>query len=201
MERREALRLLATGAVLQLAPSNLLAVLREARKQVETQTAPRTLNAHQEATAKAMAELMIPRTETPGATDVGATGFIDLMLTEWYDEQDRARFLNGLADVDLRTHALFGKKFVDGSPHQQAEILKWLGEKMTAEAESLPWQRGRSSPALAKNFYSMFRRLTLTAYYTSEAGATAELHFQVIPDSHDDCAEAPPSARGGPANQ
>ena len=201
MERREALRLLATGTVLQLAPRNLLAVLREARNLVETQASPRTLNAHQEATAKAMAELMIPRTETPGASDVGATDFIDLMLTEWYDEQDRARFLNGLADVDLRTQALFGKKFVDASPDQQAEILTWLGQKMTAETESLPRQRGRSSPALSKNFYSMFRRLTLTAYYTSEAGATAELHFQVIPDSHDECAEAPPSARGGPANQ
>jgi len=200
MERREALRLLAAGVALQLAPRNLLAGLREARKLVETQAAPRTLNAHQEATAKAMAELMIPRTETPGATDVGATDFIDLMLTEWYDEPDRTRFLNGLAEVDLRTQALFGKNLVDGSPDQQAEILTWLGQKMTAEAESLPRQRGRSSPALSKNFYSMFRRLTLTAYYTSEAGATAELHFQVIPDSHEECAEVP-YPKGGPANQ
>jgi len=200
MERREALRLLATGVAIQLAPRNLLEVLREARKLVETQAASRTLNAHQQATARVMAELILPKTDTPGATEVGATDFIDLMLTEWYDEQDRARFLNGLADVDLRTQALFGKNFVDGSPDQQAEILTWLGQKMTAEAESLPRPRGRSSPALSKNFYSMFRRLTLTAYYTSEAGATAELHFQVIPDSHEECAEVP-SAKGGPANQ
>jgi hypothetical protein len=200
MERREALRLLAAGTVLQLAPRNLLAALREARKLVETQAASRTLNAHQQATARVMAELILPKTDTPGATEVGATDFIDLMLTEWYDEQDRARFLNGLADVDLRTQALFGRSFIEASPDQQAEILTWLGQKMTTEAESLPRPRGRSSPALSKNFYSMFRRLTLTAYYTSEAGATAELHFQVIPDSQDECAEVP-SAKGGPANQ
>src|SRR6266404_3434147 len=200
MERREALRLLAAGTVLQLAPRNLLAALREARKLVETQATFRSLNAHQEAAARVMAELILPKTDTPGATDVGATNFIDLMLTEWYDEQDRTCFLNGLAEVDLRTQALFGKNFVDGSPDQQAEILTWLGQKMSAEAESLPRQRGRSSPASSRNFYSMFRRLTLTAYYTSEAGATAELHFQVIPDSHDECAEVP-SAKGGPANQ
>ena len=200
MERREALRLLATGVALQLAPRNLLAVLREARKLVETQAASRTLNAHQQATARVMAELILPKTDTPGATEVGATDFIDLMLTEWYDEQDRARFLTGLADVDVRTQALFGRSFVEASPDQQAEILTWLGQKMTAEAESLPRRRGRSSPALSKTFYSMFRRLTLTAYYTSEAGATAELHFQVIPDSHNECAEVP-SAKGGPASQ
>jgi gluconate 2-dehydrogenase gamma chain len=196
MDRREALRLLATGTALQLVPLNLLAALREARRLVETQAAPRTLNAHQEATAKAMAELILPRTETPGATDVGATEFIDLMLTEWYDAQDRTRFLNGLTDVDLRTNALFGKNFIDGSPDQQKEILSWLGQKMTAEAESLPRPRGSSSPVLSTNFYFMFRRLTLTAYYTSEAGATAALHFQMIPDSHAECAEAP-SEKGG----
>src|SRR5579863_3079345 len=121
MDRREALRLLATGTALQMAPRNLLAVLREARRLVETPASPGTLNPHQEATTKVMAELILPRTETPGATDVGVTEFIDLMLTEWYDEQDRTRFLNGLEDVDLRAKALFGKNFVDGSPDQQAE--------------------------------------------------------------------------------
>jgi hypothetical protein len=45
---------------------------------------------------------------------VGVSEFIDLMLTEWYDEQDRTRFLNGLSDVDLRTKALFGKDFRRG---------------------------------------------------------------------------------------
>jgi hypothetical protein len=200
MDRRQALRLLATGTALQLAPRNLLAVLREARRLVETQAAPRTLNPHQAATTTAMAELILPGTETPGATDVSATDFIDLMLTEWYDEQDRTRFLNGLADVDLRTKALVGKNFVDCSPDQQAEILAWLGQKMTAEAEASPRERGSSPPALSSNFYFMFRRLTLTAYYTSEAGATAALHFQMIPDSHAECAEVP-SEKGGAPNQ
>lgn len=199
MDRREALRLLSTGTALQLAPRNLLAVLREARRLLETDAAPRTLNAHQDATVKAMAELILPRTETPGAADVGVSEFIDLMLTEWYDEPDRTRFLNGLAEVDLRTNALFGKNFVDASPDQQAEMLIWLGQTMTAEAEPLPRQRRGSSRGLSRNFYSMFRHLTLTAYYTSEAGATAELHFQVIPDSHEGCAEVP-SEKGGPQN-
>ena len=194
--------MLATGTALQLAPRKLLAVLREARRLLDTQGALRTLNAHQEATVKAMAEMILPRTETPGATDVNASDFIDLMLTEWYDEQDRARFLNGLADVDLRTNALFGKNFVEASPDQQADILTWLGEKMTAEAAvpgGVPRQRRGGSQGSSRNFYSMLRRLTLTAYYTSEAGATRELHFEVIPDSHNGCAVVP-SRKGGPEN-
>ncbi|HME34350.1 MAG TPA: gluconate 2-dehydrogenase subunit 3 family protein [Candidatus Sulfotelmatobacter sp.] len=199
MERREALRLLATGTALQLAPRNLLTVLRGARRLLDTPASPRTLNAHQFATVRIMAELILPRTETPGATDVGASEFIDLLLTEWYDERDRTRFLNGLADVDTRVTALFGKNFVDSSPAQQADILTALGEKMIEDRD-----RGRDQPPTSdtqpdSNFYSMLRELTLNAYYTSEAGATQELHFEVIPDSHEECAPMP-SAKGAPQN-
>lgn len=202
MDRRDALRLLATGAAFQLAPRNLLAVLREARTLLATPVPLRTLNPHQDATVKAMAELILPKTDTPGATDVGADEFIDLMLTEWYDEQDRTLFLNGLSEVDRHTKDLFGKNFVEASPDQQAEILAWLGEKVIAEADALGTtrrQRRGSSLGSSASFYSMLRRLTLTAYYTSEAGATEELHFQVIPDSHAGCATIPPS-KGGAEN-
>ena len=136
MNRREAMRLLATGAVLPLAPGSVMAMLRDARTVVGTPPATRTLNPHQEAIVKAMAEMILPRTDTPGATDVGATEFIDLMLTEWYDDSDRERFLTGLADVDRRSQSLFGKEFVDCQAVQQAEILTDLGEKMAGEAGS-----------------------------------------------------------------
>jgi hypothetical protein len=199
MDRREALRLLATGTALQLAPHNLLAVLREARKLVDTPVAPRTLNAHQDSTVKAMAGLILPKTESPGASDVGTSEFIDLILTEWYDEPDRTRFLKGLAEVDSRTKALFGKLFVDASLNQQGEILIWLGQKMTTEPDA-PRSGSRQRRTSYRNFYSMFRHLTLTAYYTSEPGATGELHFQVIPDSYDGCVEVT-AAKGSPKNQ
>lgn len=194
------MRLLATGAVLPLAQGNMMAMLRDARTVVGAQPTPRTLNPHQEATVKAMAEMILPRTDTPGATDVGATGFIDLMLTEWYDDSDRERFLDGLADVDRRSQSLFGKDFVDCPAVEQAETLTALGEKMAEDGELAP-DRGRplrGAPLrIGESFYSMVRRLTLTAYYTSEAGATAELNFEVIPDHFDACASAQAGKEGG----
>ena len=190
MHRREVLRLFATGSLLQLAPTNLFAVLGEARGLIQSQTSPRTLNAHQFATVKAMAEMIIPRTETPGAADVGVAEFIDLMLSEWYDEAERGRFLAGLADVDSRSHARFAKDFVDCSSHQQSETLTALGKEMAEEIkEDAP--RSRRRGAMPSNFYATFRYLTLTAYYTSEAGATQELHFEMIPGGYEGCAAEP----------
>jgi gluconate 2-dehydrogenase gamma chain len=187
MHRREVLRLLATGSLLQLAPSNLFAVLREAHSLVHSQTSLRTLNAHQHATVKAMAEMIIPRTDTPGASDVGAPEFIDLILSEWYDDVERARFLSGLLDVDSRSQTLFGNDFVDCSSVRQSDILIALGEKMAEEVreQARPLRRhGASAPT---NSYAMFRQLVLTAYYTSEAGATDELHFEIIPGIYQGC--------------
>ena len=194
MNRREALRLLAAGATVPLAPASLLASFREARALVGTQMVFRTLNPHQNATVKALAEMIIPRTETPGAADVGAVEFIELMLTEWYDPAERDRFLQGLADLDARTVALFGKNFVECSADQQALMLEELGEKMMAEAD-----RERNLLAAApsgESFYPMLRHMTLTAYYTSEAGATDELHFEIIPARYDGCAPAQSGKEG-----
>jgi gluconate 2-dehydrogenase gamma chain len=189
MNRREALRLLAAGAMVPLAAPRLLA-LREARALVETAAGPGTLNAHQLATVKMMAEMILPRTDTPGATDVGATEFIDLILSEWYEDDERDAFLNGLGNVDARSQALFGKDFVECAVPQQSEILIELGEKMMEETDAMPGEKHLSRgsrPTLSKNSYAMLRRLTLTAYYTSEAGATAELHFEVIPGRFEGC--------------
>jgi len=191
MDRRDMLRLLATGAALQLSPVRLQA-LRHARALLLHEVRQSTLDSGHKATVTAMAELIIPRTKTPGATDVGVPDFIDLMVTEWYTDEDRALFLSGLAEVDSRSEKLFGNKFVACTGPQQADILTALGEQMIAEANSLPDDASRDlgkAPEPKKNFYHMFRHLTLTGYYTSEAGATKELGYEIIPGEYNGCAD------------
>jgi Gluconate 2-dehydrogenase subunit 3 len=194
MQRRNLLRMLATGAALQLAPGKMFALIRETRALLSAQAAPRTLDTHQEAMLRAMTELIIPRTDTPGATDVGATTFIDLILTEWSDDRERTSFLNGLADVNGRTQTLFGKAFLECSSAQQSQILVALGEEMLQETnDAVPRRRRRGLGGTSRaSFYPMLRRLTLVAYCTSEAGATQQMHYEIIPDRHDECAQASP---------
>jgi gluconate 2-dehydrogenase gamma chain len=207
MNRREALRLLASGAALQLAPSKMLTLMREARAVLQEQAspAPKTLNPHQYATVKTVAELIFPRTETPGATDVGVVDFIDLILTEWFEDSQRTRFLAGIADIDARAQRFFTKDFIDSTVAQQGLVLTALGEQMIEDLErdrERDWSKAeRSEDEVGKtvpeeheneenqNFYSSMRQLVLTAYYTSEAGATQELHYEIIPARHAGCVE------------
>ena len=60
----------------------------------------------------AVAEIIIPRTDTPGATDAGVPGFIDRVLKDVYSEEDRRRYLTGLTAFDAAAQVDHGRKFV-----------------------------------------------------------------------------------------
>lgn len=185
MERRDALRLLATAAALPLVPTELLAKLRVARAETGNGSSPRTLNPHQYQTVTRMAEIILPETDTPGATGAHVNDFIDLILTEWYEEDERKRFLAGLEQIDRQSVNRFGKAFVDLTPGQQAEIVRALDDEMAA---AIARQGNRDEGH--DNFFHTMKRLTLTGYFTSEAGATQELHFKIIPGHYDGCVPA-----------
>src|ERR1700740_1144902 len=99
MERREALKLLAATAALPLLSRDAFSLFRAVHEQLPETAALKTLDPHQNATVIAVSELIIPQTETPGAKAARVNEFIDVILTDWYDDQERSIFLNGLADV------------------------------------------------------------------------------------------------------
>jgi hypothetical protein len=196
VDRREVLKLLFVSSALPQLPAEWVAVLRSVHAGLASASAPRILTPHQDATVTAMAELILPQTDTPGAKAVRVNEFIDRIVADWYSDQDRVRFLAGLADVDARTQSFFKRDFVDASPEQQSEILRALGEEMAqatgALADAPRGYRG-ADPAPDDNFYFMFRQLTLTGYFTSEAGFMQQLREEIIPGRFDGCIPFEPS--------
>ena len=175
MNRREVLLLLAGTAAL---PDQLLAVGRTVHRKIRAGTL-RALTPQQNETVATIAELIIPKTDTPGAREAGVPAFIDVMLADWADDEQRQMFTAGLANVDERSRSAFGKNFVGGTPEQQAEVLEDLDYELA---------RLRDTKAdTSKNFFQAMKWLTLTGYYTSEVGATSEQHFRVVPGRYEPC--------------
>ena len=201
MDRREVLKLLGLSSALPAMPAEWVGAFRAIHASLGSTPALKILNPHQDATVMAMAELILPQTDTPGAKAVRVNEFIDRIVADWYSDQDRVRFLAGLATVDARTQGLFQKDFVDASPPQQSEILRALGEEMAQSTETLanaPRGYRGADPEPEDNFYFMFRQLTLTGYFTSEAGFTEQLHEEIIPGRFDGCIPfGPPVASKG----
>jgi Gluconate 2-dehydrogenase subunit 3 len=201
LDRREALKLLSFSSAPFFIPTEFLSAFREIYDQLPAIPSLKALNPHQDATVTAIADLIIPATETPGAKAVRVNEFIDHIVADWFFDDERARFLSGIAEVDARTQSLFQRNFVDASTEQQTEVLRLLGDEMAAAADFVAngarGYRG-SLPEPETDFYFVLRGLVLTGYFTSEAGFTEQLHETIIPGRFDGCvpANSPSPAKG-----
>ncbi len=203
VKRREIVKLLALGSALPAFSGEAFALFRGIHRSIGAAAKRKILTAHQDASVTAMAELIIPQTDTPGAKATRVNEFIDLIVADWYSEEDRAIFMAGLANLDARTQSLFGKTFVDASVEQQSEILRALGDEMAQAQGALaaaPQGYRGSEPEIEGNFYRMFRDLTLTGYFTSEIGLTQQLHEEITPGRFDGCVSLPSAAAPGKSN-
>src|SRR5271169_2126289 len=132
MQRREALRLMGAASVFSLLTDNLFAATLRAQMAEKVSGSLRTLSVAQNDIVVAMSDIMIPATQTPGAKEAKVNEFIDLILTEWATDEEKAVFLEGLADVDRRTNQLFGSNFVAAPAKEQAAIVQALDEELAA---------------------------------------------------------------------
>src|SRR5437899_4910927 len=138
MQRRDVLKMLASGAVLPVFSSPLATFFREAQAQTGPGYKLRTLNPHQNATVVVLTDLIIPETDTPGAKAARVNEFIDVILTEWATPDERQNFLAGLAGVDKQSQEVFGKDFVDATPVQQVTLLRAMDDFAASERGNAP---------------------------------------------------------------
>lgn len=177
--------------------------------------AARPLDADQAQMIAAIAEHIIPETDTPGARSAGVPRFIETMLAEYYTPEQRARFLDGLADLDARARSQHGRPFLRCTSAQQhalvaaldAETFGGVAHRDAAPAAaateaSKETERGgaggpnvtaaeppapRKKASAPPSFYRMMKELTVIGYYTSEPGATKELRYVQVPGRFDGC--------------
>jgi gluconate 2-dehydrogenase gamma chain len=94
-----------------------------------------TLTAEQSEIVATIAEHIIPATDTPGARAAGVHRFVDVILSDYYKDDERRRFLDGLAALEARAERELGAPFLKATPKQQLDLLAAM------DAESYPPQR------------------------------------------------------------
>ena len=186
MRRRRALEIIgaAAGAPL-LAPGGAVAQALALGERIRAQVGPvggappATLTPAQARAMTALADVIIPRTDTPGASEAGVTAFVDALLTGWLDAPDRDRFLAGLDEVDPIARAAHGADFADCTPAQQADLVARLDEDLA---------RRREDPEVdeTQTFFYDVKRFTLAGYFTSRVGLRT-LGYRIIPGAFEGC--------------
>lgn len=238
MHRRDLIRMLggaaAVPALTGLSPERLLALSRDLHARAadgagipvtgkgDGSSAFRALDREQAETVAAIAELIIPETDTPGARAAGVPEFIHLIVAEWYGADERERFFEGLAGVDARSRTTFGGTFTSLAEEERRAVLRGLDAEVSALREVAAGREeaelaeaaeaaaaGRDVAALRAaadpeaeeidpddHFFAQMKWLTVYGYYTSEVGVNEELEYVMIPGRFDPC--APIASRAEP---
>ena len=192
MDRREFLESIA-GLSTLLPGLALLQPAFAAGLHARAQAAPglRTLSAPQDAAVTSIADILLPRTETVGATQVGVNRFIDLLLSESFQERDRDRFLEGLAAIDARSRELCGAPLAAARHADQLALIRALDEQLPPRAPSRREQALLDAqPVSAERGYELLKRLVVFAYFTSEPVVKELINAPIIPGRYDGCVSA-----------
>jgi hypothetical protein len=164
--RREAIQRAAQLLGVAISPSILAGVLRAQPATAGAAFKPAHLTAKEFAIATAAAERILPRTDTPGATDVGVPAFIDLMVGAYMTADEQRTFKAGLAETEAASQAAHRAGFTALTASQQDAVLKRIAE---------------ASQKKSKTFFHQLRELTVVGYFTSEPVGKNVLHYDPVP--------------------
>ena len=134
-------------------------------------------------------ETIIPETDIPGAKAVGIGAFMIMMVHDCYSPSEHAAFKAGLADIDARSNAKYGKGFVACSPAERGEIATALDKEQAAHTQ----KRSREAP---NHYFRMIKDLTTLGFFSSEIGCTKAVRYIEVPGSFNGDA---PYKKGDPA--
>jgi gluconate 2-dehydrogenase gamma chain len=179
IDRREALKKTALLMGAAVSASALTGILQGCKATPELLYTPVFFTPDQARIVTEVAEIIIPKTDTPGAKDAGVPGFIDTMLKDCYKKEDQDRFLAGLTAFDEEAKKAYGDSFIYCTPEQQVEFVKKTHDAALKEM--------KENKEAKRPFILMAKELTLLGFFTSEPGATQVLQYVAVPGSYKGC--------------
>ncbi len=154
---------------------------------------PKSLTPAQARTLDAVAEVIIPATDTPGAREAGVPKSVDAWLGDYCPPAQAAAIKAGLdrieADAQAEHHAAFASL---GVPAQTAILARY---ENPGRAAPQPVGRGDTETGLSNKpaaappppFFQALKDLVTAGYFTSQAGATKAVRYDPVPGAYHGC--------------
>lgn len=127
-----------------------------------------------------IAETIIPATTTPGAKEAKVGEFMQVMVTDCYEEKDQKIFIDGLSKLNAACSKAHGHDFMKATPEQRKTLL------VAVDKEAKDYQKSKK-PEDPNHYFSLMKQLTLLGYFTSEVGATKALRYVAVPGKYEGC--------------
>ncbi len=185
MDRRKALKNTALLAGVTLGGSTLASLLQSCQDQKRIDWQPQFFTEEQAAQVSEITEMILPKTDTPGAKDLKVDMFVDLMFAKTLSPEDQEHVMKGYDRFAEICQEKFSKPFTNLNNDQRAEILKQVGEETNKFNPSI-WGTflGEQAPL---DFYRRVKQFTLVGYFTSEEIGKNHLRYDPIPGEYKGC--------------
>jgi gluconate 2-dehydrogenase gamma chain len=154
----------------------------------------------------AVADTIIPRTDTPGAVQAGVPRLVDGLLANWASPRRRAEMIAAMERIDRLALSSNHKRFALLAPMRRQELLR---PHDVAALKPVPRTDGLTGigaflagPTVADNGYGKLKELIVVLYYSSRIGLTQELTYSHAPGKWQPSVPVAPGTRpagaGGP---
>ena len=171
MNRREALKRtgLLFGAT-ALSASAISGVLHAQSQAAAPGSSLKNFTAVEADTLRAVVDRILPKTDTPGALDVGVPEYIDVMYGVYMTPEEKEELKHGVVQTNGDSRVAYGTRFADLDGNQQDAVLKELAKPNPSHL-------------------LQFRHLALTGYFTSETVMKNVLNYDFIPGMWKGCVD------------
>ncbi len=185
MDRRNALKKTGLLAGATLAVPSILSLLQSCKNEPRLGWQPLFFTEEEAKTVSSLIDMILPRTDTPGALDVKADMFIDKVIAKTYDGKGQQQMRDAIANFNEDCKTNFGAIFTELGEDERIKVLK------DKEASSGKFGRGVWGTAVGKQepvgFYRSMKSMAIWAYFTSEEIGENVLRYDPIPGGYEAC--------------
>jgi Gluconate 2-dehydrogenase subunit 3 len=131
----------------------------------------------------AVADTILPRTDTPGARDAAVGAFMARYSAACYPPEHIALLKSGLSDIDAQMQVQQGKGFRQADEQAKISLLTQI-DRQAKEHVRVADEKTRDDSA---HYFTLMKQLTLYGFFTSEPGATRVARYRPVPGKYRGC--------------
>ena len=134
------------------------------------------LDADQENLVTNLAETILPKTDTPGAKDLGINLFVFKMIDDCFTKEKQEEFMTGLKAFDDAVNDKYKKSFNECTVAERTAFVNDIEQRSKAAKE----KDSKDKDEVAA-FYGMVKQQTVFGYTTSQYFMTKQIVYELVP--------------------
>lgn len=200
MKRRQALKNIGLGAGIFIVGPSVFSLLQSCKNEPEYDWQPTFLSASHGFALKNILDIILPATDTPGASDLNIAQFIDSYMDQVADDERSRRFEQSAGAFARAFEAEYGKnqeegkgedfenlvrKYLKATPAEKEEYIKRNTETQDAQMAESETQIDPDAGAYA--YLTVVRQMGIWAWKNSEEVGENVLWYDPIPGQYIPC--------------